>query len=532
MYDQERKNRPQPPQIVHLKKQTSQFDDKRASTSTQLKVQSMISSSDNEVAQQKVNKTGLPNKLKDGVENLSGYSMDDVKVHYNSSKPAQLSAHAFAQGNRIHLGPGQEKHLPHEAWHVVQQKQGRVAPTKQLKGKVSINDDIGLEKEADLMGTKALSFRSVTNKTSQKRSIETIPSAPIQCYSVTDTHLISDGKQLAVPKDGRPHHYLSSNVLFQASQAKLVELKSPVTLIRGAQNEALGGLYQITAGGVHNENADPHHPLQKHECIDVAAEILKAPDSGRWIARVRDMGIGLSPHQIESIQKLIHPIVTSTGSRIRDNHEFTQYIGQANQELENSTSIPGTGATFIENLKALDITDYPSALKTEIRERFRYDEMPVHKMILFFKYLKEEGATGKFKAANEDNADEYVTALWTRVQKVYGGAFAYDSRDKRVTSGYQINEHAVAELGEALAILSTSPRDFGSHKWNFHFAAVIAKDGPDIVSMENETNSAEDRAANWAFKMYGTKKGQSFHEQHAHGAEKPLTVPVSPKPAS
>jgi len=100
------------------------------------------------------NNTGLPDNIKSGIENLSGYSMDDVKVHYNSNKPAQLQAHAYAQGTDIHLAPGQEKHLPHEAWHVVQQKQGRVKPTRQLKSKVNINDDAGLEREADVMGAK------------------------------------------------------------------------------------------------------------------------------------------------------------------------------------------------------------------------------------------------------------------------------------------------------------------------------------------------------------------------------------------
>jgi hypothetical protein len=74
--------------------------------------------------QRKENKTGLPDNLKTGMENLSGMSLDDVKVHRNSDKPAQLQAHAFAQGTDIHLASGQEKHLPHEAWHVVQQKQG------------------------------------------------------------------------------------------------------------------------------------------------------------------------------------------------------------------------------------------------------------------------------------------------------------------------------------------------------------------------------------------------------------------------
>lgn len=101
------------------------------------------------------NNTGLPDALKAGVEHLSGHSLNDVRVHYNSAQPAQLQAHAYAQGTDIHIGPGQEEHLPHETWHVVQQKQGRVRATRQLKG-VGVNDDAGLEKEADVMGARAL----------------------------------------------------------------------------------------------------------------------------------------------------------------------------------------------------------------------------------------------------------------------------------------------------------------------------------------------------------------------------------------
>jgi hypothetical protein len=83
--------------------------------------------------QRKANTTGLPDNLKTGIENLSGIDISDVKVHYNSGRPAQLQALAYAKGTDIHIGPGQEKHLPHEAWHVVQQKQGRVQPTMQMK---------------------------------------------------------------------------------------------------------------------------------------------------------------------------------------------------------------------------------------------------------------------------------------------------------------------------------------------------------------------------------------------------------------
>jgi len=75
-----------------------------------------------ESGDKKPNNTGLPDNLKSGVEQLSGISLDGVKVHYNSEKPAQLNALAYAQGTDIHVGPGQEQHLPHEAWHVVQQR--------------------------------------------------------------------------------------------------------------------------------------------------------------------------------------------------------------------------------------------------------------------------------------------------------------------------------------------------------------------------------------------------------------------------
>ncbi len=110
------------------------------------------------------NRTGMPDNLKSGMENLSGMSLDDVQVHRNSAKPAALDALAYAQGSDIHLGPGQEKHLPHEAWHVVQQRQGRVKPTLQMAGH-AVNDDISLETEADVMGAKALNQGSTMSKT-------------------------------------------------------------------------------------------------------------------------------------------------------------------------------------------------------------------------------------------------------------------------------------------------------------------------------------------------------------------------------
>ena len=101
------------------------------------------------------NQTCLPDALKAGVETLSGLSMDHVRVHYDSSQPARFSALAYAQGRDIHVAPGQQRHLPHEAWHVVQQAQGRVPPTLQLQDGVPANDDETMEREADVMGARA-----------------------------------------------------------------------------------------------------------------------------------------------------------------------------------------------------------------------------------------------------------------------------------------------------------------------------------------------------------------------------------------
>lgn len=103
---------------------------------------------------------GLPAGLRSGIESLSGMDMSGVRVHRNSARPAALQAKAFAQGQDIHLGPGEEKHLPHEAWHVVQQAQGRVKANAQamtqMTGRTAVNEDRHLEREADVMGARAL----------------------------------------------------------------------------------------------------------------------------------------------------------------------------------------------------------------------------------------------------------------------------------------------------------------------------------------------------------------------------------------
>lgn len=98
------------------------------------------------------NRTGIPTQLKERMEQHTGLSLDDVRVHYHSDKPGRLDALAYTQGNQVYLGAGQEKHLPHELGHVVQQKLGKVQADTRHESGALMNTDLRLEREADEIG--------------------------------------------------------------------------------------------------------------------------------------------------------------------------------------------------------------------------------------------------------------------------------------------------------------------------------------------------------------------------------------------
>ncbi|MCP4136058.1 MAG: DUF4157 domain-containing protein [bacterium] len=152
----------------HFYKNTNNKNDR---ASYQKKLRTMNSSrpspdtatADEPVLQAKANNTGLPGNLKTGLENLSGIDLSDVRVHTNSGKPEEVGAFAYTQGTDIYVAPGQEKHLPHEAAHVVQQLEGRVKPTGRVAG-LPLNDSLQMEREADEMGRRALQTKPKENE--------------------------------------------------------------------------------------------------------------------------------------------------------------------------------------------------------------------------------------------------------------------------------------------------------------------------------------------------------------------------------
>ncbi|XXY47653.1 DUF4157 domain-containing protein [Sorangium sp. So ce269] len=104
----------------------------------------------------------MPAAVQQRMENAFAADFSDARVHPGSARATALGALAYTQGSDIHVAPGHwapetrrgQELLGHELAHVVQQRQGRVRATAQLKG-VALNDDPALEREADAMGARA-----------------------------------------------------------------------------------------------------------------------------------------------------------------------------------------------------------------------------------------------------------------------------------------------------------------------------------------------------------------------------------------
>ena len=115
-----------------------------------------------EPVQEQKNETGIPNEVKQKMEDSFGTDFSDVRVRPESSQAPEVGALAYTQGTDIHFAPGQFKPetsagqqlIGHELTHVIQQAEGRVQPTIEIGG-MPVNDNEGLEHEADVLGAQA-----------------------------------------------------------------------------------------------------------------------------------------------------------------------------------------------------------------------------------------------------------------------------------------------------------------------------------------------------------------------------------------
>ena len=104
----------------------------------------------------------LPEEVRRKMERAFGTDFSEVRIHPADEAATAVGARAFTRGADIHFAPGEYdpaspmglELLGHELAHVVQQAQGRVAPTGE-RGGMPAADDSWLEREADELGARA-----------------------------------------------------------------------------------------------------------------------------------------------------------------------------------------------------------------------------------------------------------------------------------------------------------------------------------------------------------------------------------------
>jgi Domain of unknown function (DUF4157) len=454
---------------------------------------------------------GLPEPLRAGIESLAGVDLAGVRVHVNSDKPALIRARAYAQGNDIHLAPGQERHLPHEAWHLVQQRQGRVRPTTHAHG-VSINDDAALEQDAESMGANAARAgggRSTdTFAAPSPRALGSAASvaagagmAVVQGYFeegyLTGTWLQSDDLTVATEK-GYPNHKLYAKAgKAAAANTKLAAVNSGIELVETATSAKFWEGSRMAP----TRQADLKKVEARNKQNGTSGDnMLLYADCGRSDAVV----VGGADRQAVFDKPGGVPKSKAPGSPVA----MKTAIMKAWLEHEQVGNVDILLSLLTAQLKEPDLVALEKEYAAATTEP------------------KKKDVIARYQA----KLDEIAEAYWAYYNKQ-----SESERDK-IDKLLKINRYAAPDVGQGYTISSGGP-SAGKATWNFHWGGVVmtSDDGKDKVVMENYA-VGDPKVENklWTFDVYGTeKKGQTFHERHSatqqHG-KTPTTMLIEKKP--
>jgi hypothetical protein len=444
------------------------------------------------------NNTGLPDKLKAGIESLSGLTLDQVKVHYNSAQPAQLNALAYAQGSDIHLAPGQEQHLPHEAWHIVQQAQGRVRPTMQMNNGVLVNNDAGLEREADLMGALAPNQVDVAQK------------------KYTGTETISD--------------VANTNVV----QRQVVQLFSPV----GKETKySINHRFMLL---------NPKSLWTLQENLDHSNTILNEKNSFVKLVKTGlefESAFGGTMHEIEPKWDSTRAATIPETQRLeKANKNVDGYITHADCFMNAQTvmGVEDTATGSLDSVAPLFVHDSKrSQIKPIDKSKIQAGptstisgNAPTRGYLAFLEHALPAFYATLDKKLNKTDAEKDFLSKWRReslngflaAYRELSGKEEYAAVLEAFSLQFGVNTHMSPDIGEGLAVINQpyeraemqNAIEKGESKpdnelWNYHFAGVVMKDDDDYVTLENYSvgNDTVDNQE-WIFQMYGTGD-QSFH---------------------
>jgi hypothetical protein len=413
----------------------------------------------------RVNNTGLPDQLKSGIESLSGLSMDHVRVHYNSSQPAQLNALAYAQGSDIHLAPGQERHLPHEAWHVVQQAQGRVKATMQIKEGVEVNDEKGLEGEAEVMGSKSLEGGHGVAEAYRSISMPIETAQAIQGDATNSLEMNVDNNHSAPLINGKGSDQRGGN-----EGQGIVDERPEAALQRYGLSAAQAPVHQRTESMVQQDMqtlCNASQPVRHLQALQQGAynsprarqlaQYQVMADTRRIEVNTRSTSLGSTVVQRLAINADQVPGL-AVDLDTADLAGFKEKLTQLKRERQRRV-IQLVGNYIRDKVTTKNDEDaYKFSVQTLFAARSldeELDELATPTSSLYMSYLSLR-YSGKTNLENEDHQnaiDDWVCGSWSLINNHLHGAMTPES--KRVAEEMTYNKRMVGDLGKRAEQVST-----------------------------------------------------------------------------
>jgi hypothetical protein len=147
----------------------------------------------------------LPPEVSAKMESTMDVDTSQINIKKDSEKAEAAGALAMAQGNEIHFAKGQydpnskqgQSLIGHEVKHFEQQSKGQVQATSSVNG-MPVNDNAGLEAEADRAGEQAAQAKADPNAVAQKKSAS--PSAPSNTNAPAQRFKMRSGDIKRYPK--------------------------------------------------------------------------------------------------------------------------------------------------------------------------------------------------------------------------------------------------------------------------------------------------------------------------------------------
>jgi hypothetical protein len=467
------------------------------------------------------------------------HDVSHVEAHTDSAAAEgsrAMGAEAFAVGQHVAFAGAPSLHAAaHEAAHVVQQRGG-----VQLLGGVGEAGDV-YEQHADAVADLVVAGQSAESQLDQFGGSG--GGRAVQRYSRRDGFKVSHSTEMAIEDQNEVKKFYAKPATLNRSIAILEGMKSKVTLQQGdAAPQALEGMFTVTPK---RREDNEEYLFDSSECNIVADRVT---NSGQSDAVYQPLGgektvAPLNPFKTDPINKLIELLT-------KDGQVSPQQVVAAQKGLEGddeeSTFRFKMGEVDVDTNKGVDASN---ALKEKLPNRnFR--------VALLLNVLRDEFA--KTPMVQQDVVDQ-VGLLLQRIQlevseekkdsevekwtKEITGLIAQTKRQRsrayselggeeksRRAGNLGINEHARPDVGESYATVGSRERaQQENDKWSFHFAAVVARDEEDSVTLENyNRHKGTEGQGEWYFDMQGPRE-QSFHEKHKDTVADGVTLRMGEK---